>query len=156
MSAKNYLAFKIQQLHLAIALSSVVEVCLAAAIKRVISPFGLIEGICTYRGQLIPVFDLSKRLNLATTVLSPHHFFIIIKLHGKIVSLKVDAIDDIVPITDSELSDGVTIPRGNILPLMIQLSNQTLLLCDTAALLADDAEIEYNAVMTQDLPGAGE
>lgn len=60
-------------------------------------------GVINLRGAVLPVIDLASRLGIGTTTPGARHVIIIAKLKTRILGLLVDAVSDILSITDDEL-----------------------------------------------------
>lgn len=69
-----------------------------------------INGVINFRGTIIPVMDLRKRLNT-----EPSHQkerIIILRLHGEKIGLLVDSVKEIVNIEKTEIASPPSIFRG--------------------------------------------
>lgn len=61
------------------------------------------RGVINLRGTVLPVMDLARRLNLPSQETNDRNVIIVVKLHGTLTGLLVDAVSDIVAITEDEL-----------------------------------------------------
>jgi purine-binding chemotaxis protein CheW len=70
-------------------------------IKEIINPLkitpvpkspGFIEGVIELRGAILPIVDLRKRFDLATTAPTRSTKYIIVSIEGRMVGLVVDAV----------------------------------------------------------------
>lgn len=139
----QYLSFSLGQLNFAIPVYNVIEVVLATAITPVSAQLTLIEGVFTYRGNLIPLLDIRARLNLPRRPLDAEQCFLVLHLDEKTLALRVDTVMDTVSISPQELAGGVQIPAISSAPLMIKLADEVLAICDLQGLLADEAASQY-------------
>lgn len=57
-------------------------------------------GVINLRGAVLPIVDLSLRLGMQPAVPSPRHVIIVAQINDKIVGLLVDAVSDILSISD--------------------------------------------------------
>jgi purine-binding chemotaxis protein CheW len=57
-------------------------------------------GIINLRGVVLPIIDLAERLGMKPAVPTPRHVIIVVQVHQKIVGLLVDAVSDILTVTD--------------------------------------------------------
>jgi purine-binding chemotaxis protein CheW len=58
------------------------------------------RGVINLRGAVLPIVDLGARLGLQTTEATARHVIMVVHLGGRTVGLLVDAVSDIVTITD--------------------------------------------------------
>jgi purine-binding chemotaxis protein CheW len=58
------------------------------------------RGVINLRGAVLPIVDLGSRLGLQTTEATARHVIMVVHLGGRTVGLLVDAVSDIVTITD--------------------------------------------------------
>jgi purine-binding chemotaxis protein CheW len=58
------------------------------------------RGVINLRGAVLPIVDLGARLGLETTEPTARHVIMVVHLGGRTVGLLVDAVSDIVTITD--------------------------------------------------------
>src|ERR1700761_8577950 len=59
-----------------------------------------VRGVINLRGAVLPIIDLAARLGLQTTETTARHVIMVVHLGGRTVGLLVDAVSDIVTITD--------------------------------------------------------
>jgi purine-binding chemotaxis protein CheW len=57
-------------------------------------------GIINLRGVVLPIIDLAERLGMKPAVPTPRHVIIVVQVHQKIVGLLVDAVSDILTVSD--------------------------------------------------------
>lgn len=60
-------------------------------------------GVINLRGAVLPIMDLSSRLGFATAVTSARSVIIVVKVGERMIGLLVDAVSDILMITDDML-----------------------------------------------------
>lgn len=58
------------------------------------------RGVINLRGAVLPIVDLGSRLGLQTTEATARHVIMVVHIGGRTVGLLVDAVSDIVTITD--------------------------------------------------------
>src|SRR5258708_6456986 len=58
------------------------------------------RGVINLRGAVLPIVDLGARLGLQITEATARHVIMVVHLGGRTVGLLVDAVSDIVTITD--------------------------------------------------------
>lgn len=61
------------------------------------------RGVINLRGTVLPVMDLARRLNLPSHEINDRNVIIVVKLQGTLTGLLVDAVSDIVAITEDDL-----------------------------------------------------
>lgn len=59
-----------------------------------------VMGVINLRGAVLPIVDLSLRLGMKAAEPTPRHVIIVIQVHDRLVGLLVDAVSDILTITD--------------------------------------------------------
>ena len=62
-----------------------------------------VKGVINLRGAVLPILDLSERLGLGATQASTRHVIIVAKVDRQLVGLLVDAVCDILTISDQAL-----------------------------------------------------
>ena len=60
-------------------------------------------GVINLRGAVLPIVDLSLRLGMPPTEPSPRHVIIVAQLRKKVVGLLVEAVSDILTVTDDNI-----------------------------------------------------
>ncbi len=61
------------------------------------------KGVINLRGAVLPIIDLSARLGLKAADPSARHVIIVAQVRRKIVGLLVDAVSDILTVTDDNI-----------------------------------------------------
>ena len=64
------------------------------------------RGVINLRGTVLPVMDLARRLNLPTSETTDRNVIIVVKINGTLTGLLVDAVSDIVAMTEDDLQPG--------------------------------------------------
>ena len=59
-----------------------------------------VRGVINLRGAVLPIVDLSIRLGLGAAELTPRHVIIVAQVEDQILGLLVDAVSDILTVTD--------------------------------------------------------
>ena len=62
-----------------------------------------VRGVINLRGTVLPVVDLAERLGLPTSVPSERHVIVVVWIAGQLVGLLVDAVCDILAVTQDML-----------------------------------------------------
>lgn len=64
---------------------------------------GYIRGVINLRGAVLPVMDLAARIGLPPVQPSPRSVIIVVKVSERLIGLLVDAVSDILSITDDSV-----------------------------------------------------
>jgi len=64
---------------------------------------GYMKGVINLRGAVLPIIDLSARLGMRATVPTARHVIIVAQVHRKVVGLLVDAVSDILTVTEGNV-----------------------------------------------------
>ena len=64
---------------------------------------GYMKGVINLRGAVLPIIDLSARLGMRATVPSARHVIIVAQVKRKVVGLLVDAVSDILTVTEQHI-----------------------------------------------------
>lgn len=60
-------------------------------------------GVINLRGAVLPIVDLSARLGMKPAEPSPRHVIIVAQMRRQVVGLLVDAVSDILTVTDDDI-----------------------------------------------------
>jgi purine-binding chemotaxis protein CheW len=63
----------------------------------------VVRGVINLRGAVLPIVDLGARLGLGTADPTARHVIIVAQVQNQIVGLLVDAVSDILTVTDEEI-----------------------------------------------------
>lgn len=61
---------------------------------------GFVKGVINLRGAVLPIIDLGARLGLTTSEPTARHVIMVASIGGRSVGLLVDAVSDIIQLTD--------------------------------------------------------
>ncbi|MBZ9789171.1 chemotaxis protein CheW [Rhizobium sp. 3T7] len=61
------------------------------------------RGVINLRGAVLPIIDLSARLGMKPAVPTQRHVIIVAQVHRKVVGLLVDAVSDILTVTEDNV-----------------------------------------------------
>ncbi|MDA4847498.1 chemotaxis protein CheW [Hoeflea poritis] len=101
--ARELIAFRIGEQEFCVDIMSVREIrgwTPATALPH--SP-GYVLGVINLRGAVLPIVDLSSRLGMNESDPSARHVIIVAQVHQKVVGLLVDAVSDILTVTDDNI-----------------------------------------------------
>jgi purine-binding chemotaxis protein CheW len=71
-----------------------------------------IRGVLNLRGTIVPIFDLRCKFNMGLTDATESHVVIIVSVQERTIGLLVDAVSDILTVTQEEIKDVPTMERG--------------------------------------------
>lgn len=74
------------------------EIIRSAPITAVPNSPDFVEGVINLRGDIIPVIDLRKRLNLYTEEVKDKNWILILEVEGSVTGFVVDRVDDVLKI----------------------------------------------------------
>ena len=61
------------------------------------------QGVINLRGAVLPIIDLGARFGLATSDPTARHVIMVAQIHDRMVGLLVDAVSDIIQMTDDQV-----------------------------------------------------
>ncbi|UJW76061.1 chemotaxis protein CheW [Rhizobium sp. SL42] len=64
---------------------------------------GYVLGVINLRGAVLPIIDLSKRLGMKPVEPSARHVIIVAQVRSKIIGLLVEAVSDILTVTEENI-----------------------------------------------------
>lgn len=103
-----------------------------------------VRGVINLRGTVLPIIDLAARLGQNVTKTSARNVFIVVQFKEEIVGLLVDAVSDILTVTEEELQapPEMTIDTNNTFVSALTIINDRMLrvLDLRAALLSSTGE----------------
>ncbi|MGF7185994.1 purine-binding chemotaxis protein CheW [Desulfitispora alkaliphila] len=98
-------AFKIDHEEFAVDILLVQEIEKLANITRVPRTNDAIEGVINLRGEVIPVINLRKRMNLQQRELRDEDKIVIIKANDTLAGIIVDAVSEVVRLPASQVEN---------------------------------------------------
>lgn len=79
------------------------EIIRSAPITAVPNSPEFVEGVINLRGDIIPVIDLRKRLNLYTDEMQDKNWILILDIEGSVTGFVVDKVDDVLKIDQNNI-----------------------------------------------------
>ena len=79
------------------------EIIRSAPITAVPNSPEFVEGVINLRGDIIPVIDLRKRLNLFTEEMQKKNWILILDIEGSVTGFVVDMVDEVLKIDESTI-----------------------------------------------------
>lgn len=100
---KQYVVFKLGREEYGLDIQKVTTIEKVMAIARVPKTPSFIKGVINLRGEIIPIMDLRSRFNLPETEATEDTRIIIIKIEEISVGLVVDAVDEVMQLTEDSV-----------------------------------------------------
>lgn len=133
----QYVVFRMDRLLYALAANQVSEVTQAVAIRPLPKAGDMVEGIFSYRGQLVPLLDIRRRFRLAQRALHPSQNFIIAELGDRRVAIRVDGIERLAEIPEVAIEDArQAVPDAEYLAGVAKLRDGLILIHDLSTFLS--------------------
>ena len=79
------------------------EIIRSAPITAVPNSPEFVEGVINLRGDIIPVIDLRKRLNLFTEEVQKKNWILILDIEGSVTGFVVDRVDEVLKIDEANI-----------------------------------------------------
>jgi purine-binding chemotaxis protein CheW len=102
-ASRQYLAFHLGNEEYALDIKQISEIIKVREFTDIPRAPGFILGIISLRGVVVPVFDLSCRLNLGVSELMPTTRIVVCQHEDVFVGLLVDTINQVVNLIDNEV-----------------------------------------------------
>ncbi len=101
------------------------------------------RGVINLRGTVLPVMDLARRLNLPSQETNDRNVIIVVKLHGTLTGLLVDAVSDIVAITEDDLQPPPELssdPHMSVVRALTVIDDRMIRVLDLAAVVPSTSD----------------
>jgi len=138
MSEKQYVLFKLNKEEFGLEISSVREISPYMEITQLPNSPDYIKGIVNFRGKVIPLIDLKKKLNLENTNITQNTRIIIVNINEKESGLIVDEASKISRIHDEDvevISDIITDVNKKYLTGVAKLENGMVIIIDLESII---------------------
>ncbi len=99
-AARELIAFRIGQQEFCVDIMSVREIRGWTPATPLPRAPGYMKGVINLRGAVLPIVDLGARLGLSTSEPTARHVIMVAHIGGRTVGLLVDAVSDIIQLTD--------------------------------------------------------
>lgn len=110
-----------------------------------------VKGVIKYQEGIIPVIDLTKRLNMEVTSFNQDAKIIVVKHNETSIGLIVDMVSEVVDVADSDIEGAPDIVKGisnKYIMGIIKLNKRIIVLLDTEKILTIEQINELN-LLTQ-------
>jgi len=140
-SELKILVFTLDCMSCALNLSKVVRVIHAIEVRNLPKAPEIISGIINIQGQIIPVVNIRKRLNLPEKETDPDDRVIIADTGIRKIALFVDSVEDIRELNQGQFADyRESIPFAGYIKGIAKLENEIILIYDLEQFLSLDEE----------------
>ena len=99
-SSRELIAFRIGEQEFCVDIMSVREIRGWTPATPLPRAPGYMKGVINLRGAVLPIIDLGVRLGLSTAEPTERHVIMVAHIGGRTVGLLVDAVSDIIQLTD--------------------------------------------------------
>lgn len=103
VAARELIAFRIGEQEFCVDIMSVREIRGWTPATPLPRAPGYMKGVINLRGAVLPIIDLGARFGLRTSEPSERHVIMVAHIGGRMVGLLVDAVSDIIQLTDEAL-----------------------------------------------------
>jgi len=103
VAARELIAFRIGEQEFCVDIMSVREIRGWTPATPLPRAPGYMKGVINLRGAVLPIIDLGARFGLRTSEPSERHVIMVAHVGGRMVGLLVDAVSDIIQLTDEAL-----------------------------------------------------
>ncbi|MGE5343791.1 MAG: chemotaxis protein CheW [Candidatus Omnitrophota bacterium] len=148
MQGLHYLEFTLGGKQFALPLSVVDRVVHAVEVMRLPKGPDIVCGLINYKGQIIPIINISRRFHLPERTLDPDQYFIIMHSNVRKFGLLADNIHSVTDrnpdliISPTDIMAGVEFLSG-----IIKLPDGLMLIPDLDKLLTHDEDVALKKVM---------
>lgn len=133
--------FKLSNEEFAVEVSSVEAIIKLQAITKVPHAPAHVVGVTNLRGNIVPVIDLKKRLNLPATEHTIDTRIIVALLQDSKVGMVVDAVSQVVEIEDSQIEPTPQISTSidsTYIRGIVKIENLLIIMLDLAKIFSDE------------------
>jgi purine-binding chemotaxis protein CheW len=139
--------FKLSNEEYAIEVSSIEAIIKLQAITKVPHAQAHVVGVTNLRGNIVPVIDLKKKLNLPETAHNADTRIIVALLQDSKVGMVVDAVSQVIEIEDSQIEPTPQISTSidsTYIRGIVKVDKLLVILLDLAMIFSDDKSKTIN------------
>lgn len=100
----------------------------------------VITGIIDYHGQILPVFDLRKRLGISAKEVSASWRFLVVQTAARLVIVAADLVEGVVNVPAETITPGPEIEKSLQQPSFLRLEKDIIFLYDIESFLSPEDE----------------
>lgn len=101
------------------------------------------RGVINLRGTVLPVMDLARRLNLPSRETTDRNVIIVVKINRILTGLLVDAVSDIVAMTEDDLQPPPELssdPQMAVVRSLTVIDDRMIRVLDLSAIVPDTSD----------------
>jgi len=140
------LVFRLNDQRLGLLESAIVEIVPSVALVPLADAPPLLEGLMNVRGEIVPVLDIRKRLKLAPKSIALSDHFIVTRVLGRRIALRVDRAEALLQLPFSALDTSLA-PASGLVAGVLTLADGLLLIHDPARFLSEDEALEIDRAL---------
>ena len=148
----DYLTFTVGQLYFGIPSAGVLEINKNLEVTPVPGSAKFVKGLINLRGQLVPAMNMHQYLGVEQSELISQPISIILSVAGKLVSLQVDTVGDILPLHESTFESVPSNLSETSSKLILgghKLSGKLLLVFDYKQIFPSEAQVNQANQLNQ-------
>lgn len=153
MSTEKYIVFQLNDQEYGTSIDRVVSIERLQKVVSLPKVSDFIEGITKMRGNVIPVIDLKKRMDLPQSEVTDQSRMLVSIVDDLSVGFLVDTASDVIDIDDSMIEPAPTSIKGidvNFLSGVAKLDDRLLLLVDLSYVLNYEEISEVKQVVEEE------
>lgn len=155
-SLMQLVGFKIANELFGVDILMVQEIIRYAPITAVPNSPAFVEGVINLRGDIIPVIDLRKRLNLFNEDSEKKIWIIILDIKGRVTGFIVDFVTEVLKIDEKEIEHAPDIIVSGLenqyIRGVVEIEDELLILLDFNRILLTDEIKKLKAVPAEGMP----
>lgn len=154
MSTEKYIVFQLNDQEYGTSIDRIVSIERLQKVVSLPKVSDFIEGITKLRGNVIPVIDLKKRMDLAQSEVTEQSRMLVSIVDDLSVGFLVDTASDVIDIDDSMIEPAPTSIKGidvNFLSGVAKLDDRLLLLVDLSYVLNYEEITEVKQVVEEEI-----
>ncbi|GAA4067762.1 chemotaxis protein CheW [Amphibacillus indicireducens] len=159
MSTEKYIVFQLNDQEYGTSIEQIVSIERLLKVVSLPKVSDFIEGITKLRGDVIPVIDLKKRMDLPHSEETDQSRMLVSNVDDLSVGFLVDAASDVIDIDDSMIEPAPTTIKGidvNFLSGVAKLEDRLLLLVDLSYVLNYEEITEVKQVVEDEVNEDGQ
>lgn len=144
-SSIQLVSFRLAEEEYGIEINKVREIILVGEITEVPQTPAYVNGLINLRSSVIPIVDLKLRFGLPEAPLTDETRIVVVNVRGKTIGIIVDAVSEVLRITQSEISAPPPTVAGlgqEYLTGLANLSDRLLILLDIEKILVEEHEAD--------------
>jgi purine-binding chemotaxis protein CheW len=100
---REFLTFRLGHEDYAIDILTVQEIRMFESVTKLPSTPDYVKGVINLRGVIAPVIDLRVKFNFEKAEYGPFTVLVVLRVHGRLAAVVVDAVADVVALQDDEV-----------------------------------------------------